>query len=253
MASTQNLASGVLYADINSSATSLSVSCGSGSSSTLTSVWPSTPFYITVMPSMPVAGVANSLDSEVMKVSAISASNNVITMTVVRGQRGTTAKAFSTGAIVTNGIYMDDILDRIYPVGSIYMSATFSTATQVQNALGGTWVAWGAGRVPVGMGSNGTTTYSTVEATGGSDTHKHQYGMKWGEYYGYFSVDPKLMNGSSTSWKSFEAVTNEQWNQTTLTTGGSTKNNSTRRIIADTTSTDTRQPYITCYMYKRTA
>ena len=141
MASTQNLASGILSADINSSATSISVSCGTGSASTLTGVWPSTPFFITVMPSVPVSGVANSLDSEVMKVTAISASNNVVSMTVARGQKNTTAKSFSSGAIVTNGIYMDDILDRIYPVGSIYTSATLSTTSQVESALGGTWSA----------------------------------------------------------------------------------------------------------------
>lgn len=118
MASIQNLASGVLTADITSSATSLGVSCGSGSSATLTAVWPNTPFFITVMPSRPVVGVANSLDSEIMKVTALSVANNVITMTVTRAQKNTSAKAFSEGAIVTNGIYIDDILDNVYPVGT---------------------------------------------------------------------------------------------------------------------------------------
>lgn len=125
MASIQNLASGVLASDISSSATSLGVNCGEGSSSTLTAVWPSVPFYITVMPAYPTLGVANSLNSEIMLVSALSASNNVVTMTVSRGQRGTTAKAFSEGAIITNGIYTAD-MDYAQAVGRSFFSATLT-------------------------------------------------------------------------------------------------------------------------------
>lgn len=127
MASIQNLASGVLASDISSSATSLSVNCGEGSSSTLTAVWPPAPFYITVMPAYPTVGVANSLDSEIMLVSALSASDNVVTMTVSRGQRGTTAKAFSEGAIITNGIYTAD-MDYAQAVGRSFFSATLTNS-----------------------------------------------------------------------------------------------------------------------------
>lgn len=127
MASIQNLASGVLASDISSSATSLSVNCGEGSSSTLTAVWPSAPFYITVMPAYPTLGVANSLNSEIMLVSALSASDNVVTMTVSRGQRGTTAKTFSEGAIVTNGIYTAD-MDYAQAVGKSFFSATLTNS-----------------------------------------------------------------------------------------------------------------------------
>lgn len=127
MASIQNLASGVLVSDIGGSDTSLNVNCGEGSSSTLTAVWPSAPFYITVMPAYPALGVANSLNSEIMLVSALSASDNVVTMTVSRGQRGTTAKAFSEGAIVTNGIYTAD-MDYAQAVGKSFFSATFTNS-----------------------------------------------------------------------------------------------------------------------------
>ena len=127
MASIQNLASGVLASDISSSATSLGVNCGEGSSSTLTAVWPSAPFYITVMPAYPALGVANSLNSEIMLVSALSASDNVVTMTVSRGQRGTTAKAFSEGAIITNGIYTAD-MDYAQAVGRSFFSATLTNS-----------------------------------------------------------------------------------------------------------------------------
>lgn len=101
----KNLASGVLASSVASSATTLSVNCGTGSSSTLTGVWPSVPFYITVMPASPSAGVANSLDSEIMQVTAITSNGATVTMTVSRGKKGTTAKSFGEGSIVTNSIY----------------------------------------------------------------------------------------------------------------------------------------------------
>ena len=56
------------------------------------------------------------------------------------------------------------ILKRIYPVGSIYMSVN---NTNPSNLFGGTWAAWGAGRVPVGVNAS-DSDFSTVEKTGGS-------------------------------------------------------------------------------------
>ena len=61
-----------------------------------------------------------------------------------------------------------DLADRIYPVGAIYMSVN---STDPAELFGGSWVAWGGGRVPVGIGSNGTTNYQNVEAIGGAETH----------------------------------------------------------------------------------
>ena len=69
------------------------------------------------------------------------------------------------------------IRNLVYPVGSIYMSATLSTVAAVQTALGGTWVAWGKGRVPVGVDTS-KSAFDTVEETGGTadaivPTHTH--------------------------------------------------------------------------------
>lgn len=104
----KDLASGTLSSSISASSTSISVSCGSGSDLTLLEVWPNTPFYITVMPANPSASVPNSLDSEVMRVSALNANDGVVNMAVSRGQRGTTAKAFSAGDIVSHAVYAED-------------------------------------------------------------------------------------------------------------------------------------------------
>ena len=97
------------------------------------------------------------------------------------------------------------ILDMTYPVGSIFMSTTLSTTSAVASALGGTWTAWGAGRVPVGVDS-GDTDFDTVEETGGSkDLQQHSHntinwatGYTTGSQSGYFNV---LCGASSSNTK----------------------------------------------------
>ena len=59
------------------------------------------------------------------------------------------------------------IWETVYPVGSIYTSVN---STSPEELFGGTWESFGQGRTLVGMGSNGTTNYDTVEKTGGSET-----------------------------------------------------------------------------------
>ena len=143
-------------------------------------------------------------------------------------------------------------------VGQIIMTTTLNTAAKVQAIYGGTWVAWGAGRVPVGIGSNGTTNYSTVEETGGEEKHKltvaempshthtqnshsHTTYNKWNSYgagdcsgYGYKSP----ANGSDQ----------DGWQQDY--TGGTT---ATNQNTSSNGSHENRQTYITVYMWKRTA
>lgn len=139
MANTKNLSSGVLASNISSSATSISVNTGSGSAADLIAVWPDAPFYITVMPYLPAIGVANSLDSEIMLVTALSSDAITVEMTVTRGQKNTNARAFNTGAVVTNGIYTNDFVDKIYPVGTVYTSTTLTSVDDVEAQFGGTW------------------------------------------------------------------------------------------------------------------
>ena len=64
------------------------------------------------------------------------------------------------------------IVDKIYPVGSIYMSVTDSTAAAVAARFGGTWVAFGSGKTLVGVDGN-DTDFDTVEETGGSKSESY--------------------------------------------------------------------------------
>ena len=52
-------------------------------------------------------------------------------------------------------------------MGTIYHSID---GTNPSEFMGGTWEPWSEGRVPVGMGSNGTTNYTTVNARFGVDS-----------------------------------------------------------------------------------
>jgi len=64
------------------------------------------------------------------------------------------------------------VIDAIYPVGSIYMTVTDDTAAKVKARFGGTWEAWGSGRVPVGVNTS-DTSFDTVEETGGSKSNSY--------------------------------------------------------------------------------
>lgn len=66
-----------------------------------------------------------------------------------------------------------DLLLRAYPVGSIYISVN---AANPGTLFGGTWEAWGSGKVPVGVNPS-DSDFSTAGKTGGSKTvnlnHSH--------------------------------------------------------------------------------
>lgn len=120
MANAKNLSAGTLYESISASTTTLLVYVGDGGDSTIKAVWPTAPFYATIMPANPVAGVANSMDSEIVLVNSVD--NDQVgntALSVTRAQRGTTAKAFDAGAVVLNGIYTEDILMGDYSTTEI--------------------------------------------------------------------------------------------------------------------------------------
>lgn len=148
------------------------------------------------------------------------------------------------------------LLDHIYPVGSIYMS---TNALNPTNFFGGTWVAWGAGRVPVGFnGSDGN--FNSSEKTGGSKTinishshtvnsHKHvgTTGYDENNYYSGVQWGSAVLPSSGFAWNSkWSAATNPiRLSYTSPESPGTNSQLSGSQSIL--------QPYITCYMWKRTA
>lgn len=70
--------------------------------------------------------------------------------------------------INSNTSSINNMLNSVYPVGSIYMSVNNTNPSTI---FGGTWVAWGSGKVPVGVNTS-ETEFNTVEKTGGEKTHE---------------------------------------------------------------------------------
>ena len=175
-----------------------------------------------------------------------------------------TADKIADGSVGTDQLasaVMTAILNKIYPVGSIYMSTTFTTASQVQNAIGGTWVAWGSGRVPVGVSST-DTNFNSVEKTGGADTHRHDFKVGMIRYYGAMvggeSTDANTWGAWSYSQSKYGKTTGSELSHShthnaALTTSTTTFTDYTQYTVGDTDTGSSLQPYITCYMYKRTA
>lgn len=124
------------------------------------------------------------------------------------------------------------IRDALYPVGSIKMSVN---GTNPGTYLGGTWVAWGSGRVPVGVKS-GDTDFSVAESYGGEKKHtltvaelpSHAHPIP--QHYG---------DGNLHGWVQRIDEVDYMMSETGYTGSGQAHNN--------------MPPYIVCYMWKRTA
>ena len=78
-----------------------------------------------------------------------------------------------------NSIGTKNALNKIYPVGSIYISTTLNTTDKVKEALGGTWVAYGSGRVLRGTTGEANVTGGTtgnISLTADNlPSHRHSY------------------------------------------------------------------------------
>ena len=166
--------------------------------------------------------------------------------TAVTQSFGTNSTTLATTAFVQAA------LQALHPVGSIYINATNST--NPGTLLGfGTWVAFGAGRVPVGFNAS-NPLFDTAEETGGSADsivvshthtasvsdpgHTHPYSM--GQTY--FTYGPGGAVGYDTRGLS------------TYTTSSSSTGISVSNSTTGSSGTNANyQPYITVYMWKRTA
>jgi hypothetical protein len=143
-------------------------------------------------------------------------------------------------------------LVTLYPVGSIYINA--SVSTNPATLLGfGTWTAFGAGKVIVGLDS-GDTDFDTAEETGGAKTVT----LSTAEIPAHTHTQDAHTHGFttySTGGTSGITVQNSTRQATpeTVNLGGVTSTTATNQNTGGGGAHATVQPYIVCYMWKRTA
>ena len=131
-----------------------------------------------------------------------------------------------------------------YPVGSIYMNAEDSTDPSVLLGFG-TWAAFGAGRVPVGIDPS-DADFDTAEHPGGAKTHTLTKQEIPPHTHSYVKTDSTSnANGYDTNTTA-KAVTGS-----TETGGGNIGENSDG--TGNASPHNNLQPYIVVYMWKRTA
>lgn len=156
---------------------------------------------------------------------------------------------------------MTDVLnitpsDLVFPIGSIY---TTIDGTNPASTLGyGTWTAFGAGKVLVGITPGGDPDFDTVEETGGSktvsaivanhDSHTHSVDVE-NTTSSAPSDTVTVDNVGSGSTVSVASSTHTHDVDPASVTSGNESATQTHTITASSVV----QPYIVVYMWKRTA
>ena len=176
--------------------------------------------------------------------------NNIYIRTGDKSGNFNTWTAWKQLYVEGNAKTKSDIVDLIYPIGSIYMSVN---STSPSTLFGGTWVRWGNGRVPVGVDTS-QTEFNASGKTGGAKTHilteselpkisgrasfgsgSPMSGSQMRGADGVFSPTGSCNVGNYTGLSSLVS-----YNMLNMSFGGNAAHNNL-------------QPYITCYMWKRTA
>lgn len=140
------------------------------------------------------------------------------------------------GGVDLDAATLNYAFQLMHPVGSIYMTTIETNPSEIFGF--GTWELWGAGRVPVGVDTN-QTEFNVVEKTGGAKTHT-------------LTIDemPKHTHNLAKYWATEEGGNAAMGSNAT---GKSTINSNGIGNTGNSQPHNNLQPYITCYMFKRTA
>ncbi len=169
---------------------------------------------------------------------------------ITQGVLDVLGDSYFDGAIYNKGV---DLFKLIYPVGAIYMSVV---STSPATLFGGAWAVWGTGRVPVGI-DTAQTEFDTIEETGGAKTHalsiaelaSHNHTQNAHSHLATTRTT-SYASGTQSSWRCMSFVgTSNDYAQNVSTSSDTATNIAT----GSGTVHNNLQPYITCYMWKRTA
>lgn len=159
-----------------------------------------------------------------------------------------------SSTVLATTAFVKAVLLAAHPIGDIKMS---TVNVNPSTYLGGTWVAWGSGRVPVGVDA-AQTEFDTVEETGGAKTHtlsiaempSHNHGGVTTTDGSHFHTHDAVreVGGGPNAYAAGTSA---------LTKGGNTSTDGAHSHTISSQGSgaahNNLQPYITCYMWKRTA
>ena len=183
-----------------------------------------------------------------------------------------------------------DVINEMYPKGSIYITTELTTKKDVEGKFGGTWESYGAGKTLVGIDTS-DTSFNTVGKTSGSKlnsttltvanlpSHSHEYSKSNSTTESHtltvneipshshttgisgtqsFNPSTAISGSGKTAVVSFSQLAGTN----TAATGGSQGHTHDIKFVSTSTTkvgsgtaftTSTLQPYIVVYMWRRTA
>jgi hypothetical protein len=193
------------------------------------------------------------LDDEFDAISTAIATKADLVSPSLSGTPTAPSASFATNTTqIATTAFVQAALAALYPVGSIYTNAT--NATNPGTLLGfGTWTAFAAGRVMVGFDS-GNALFDTAEETGGTAnsvvvSHTH---TATSTDSGHTHTFPYQNHSYTAGGTAINGVAGG--NSGSVTTVAGTANITTTVASSGVTGTNANyQPFITVYMWKRTA
>lgn len=171
------------------------------------------------------------------------------------GTTGVTQTSTDSSTALATTAFVQAVKASLFPVGAIY---TAVVSTNPGTLLGfGTWTAFGAGRVMVGFDS-GNALFDAAEETGGSAdaitvSHTHAFSGSTNTAGAHVHGIPQ---GSSVSGDSTAVAGRFTAGYNPLTASAGDHSHTVSGTTDSTGSSGTNanyQPYITVYMWKRTA
>lgn len=163
--------------------------------------------------------------------------------------------AYVTAAVTAALAVATTARQALFPVGTIYTQA--AVATNPSSLLGfGTWEAFGAGRVMIGLDS-GNALFDTVGETGGSanspavNTTTGSTTLTIAQIPAHTHTIGIFGSNGTNAVESANSADNSLGTTPTNSTGGGEGH--THSVTNGTTTNANYQPFITVYMWKRTA
>lgn len=145
---------------------------------------------------------------------------------------------------------VDKMLDRMYPVDSIYIS---TNSTSPASLYGGNWERYGTGRVLVSASDSDTDF--TAGTTGGEKTHEVR--VRLGNIYGLAGISSNndLSGISVDGGKTYSGFKNFNGRKTVKSARGMDGSFASMQVefYAAIGKLPTLDPYVSVYIWRRTA